>query len=100
MPTKIFGRCLVRRVRTMFIDQRADSKWRINIEGTPLSQVVQKVQKIHKKFWKDVKGGYVRLCLAAGGRIRGLGIRAGTSSHGPPNQAGETKRKKKDEERY
>jgi hypothetical protein len=38
----------VRRVRVMFIDQRADSKWRINIEGTPLSQVVQKVQKVHK----------------------------------------------------
>ena len=36
----------------MFIDQRADSKWRVNIEGTPLSQVVQKVQKVHKKFWK------------------------------------------------
>jgi hypothetical protein len=84
----------------MFIDQRADSKWRVNIEGMPLSQVVQKVQKVHKNFWKDVKGGYVRLCLAAGGRIRGLGMRAGTSSHGPPNQAGKTKRRKKDEERY
>lgn len=46
---------IVRRVRVMFIDQRADSKWRINIEGTPLSQVVQKVQKVHKKFWKDLK---------------------------------------------
>ena len=79
----------------MFIDQRADSKWRVNIEGTPLSQVVQKVQKVHKKFWKGtLKGGYVRLCLAAGGRFRGLGMRAGTSSHGPPNQAGKTKWKK------
>ena len=33
---KIFGRSIVRRVRTMFIDQRADSKWRINIEGNAL----------------------------------------------------------------
>ena len=79
----------------MFIDQRADSKWRINIEGTPLSQVVQVVQKSPQKFSKGLeKGGYVRLCLAAGGRIRGLGMRAGTSSHGPPNQAGKTKWKK------
>jgi hypothetical protein len=46
VPTKIFGRCLARLVRTMFIDQRADSKWRINIGGkTPLSQVVQNVHK-------------------------------------------------------
>jgi hypothetical protein len=63
---------IVRRVRVMFIDQRADSKWRINIEGTPLSQVVQKVQKVHKKFWKDLKkkvGKYGYVLQPVGGSV-------------------------------
>jgi hypothetical protein len=69
----------VRRVRVMFIDQRADSKWRINIEGYALELGGPGGPESPQKFWKGVKGGYVRLCLAAGGRIRGLGVRAGTS---------------------
>ena len=73
---KIFGRSIVRRVRTMFIDQRADSKWRINIEGNALEPGGPKKST---KFCKDVKGGYVWLCPAAGGRIRGLGIRTRAS---------------------
>jgi len=54
----------------MFIDQRADSKWRINIKGTPLSQVVQKVQKVHKILEKREKvGKYGYVLQPVGGSV-------------------------------
>ena len=69
VPTKIFGRCLVRRVRTMFIDQRADSKWRINIGGKmPLSQVVQNVHKKNSARTRKV-GMYGYVLQPVGGSV-------------------------------